>query len=229
MKKTDNKKDQEKKVLFNFIKANLIDNLLKDKAEIEHRSKSSVAEQLILDSLLPENSIARDIVSSYLYCDDNAIGNTLASIFSVNAAGINWKSVHDNLLPLVQFARNQLMYSSSPLNGDEVELHHCITQIKAIIEKLEYIAANKTEFKERLNNEIEFTKVLLSDLQDRPEQVRLVNFYHILLNNWEFLKDSTFTYRLLMDLALLEKGWRNYAETRLELLQIINDVSKEWV
>ena len=64
MKKNEYKKDQEKKVLFNFIKANLVDNLLKDKAEIEHRSKSSVAEQLILDSLLPENSIARDIVSS---------------------------------------------------------------------------------------------------------------------------------------------------------------------
>ena len=79
---------------------------------------------------IPDNKTARDIVSSYLYCDDNAIGNTLAAFFSANAAGINWKSVHDNLLPLVQFAREQLMYSSTPLNGDEEELYHCVAQIK---------------------------------------------------------------------------------------------------
>ena len=211
-----------------FVNGTLINNLVKDRATIENRSESAIIEQIILDSFLPDNKTARDIVSSYLYCDDNAIGNTLAAFFSANAAGINWKSVHDNLLPLVQFAREQLMYSSTPLNGDEEELYHCVAQIKAIIEKLEYLAANNNEFKERLNNEIEFTKVLLSDLQDRPEQVRLVNIYQVLLNNWEFLKDSTFTYRLLMDLALLEKGWRNYAETRVELLQIINEISKEW-
>ena len=36
--------NKEKKVLFNFIKANLIDRLLKDKAEVERRNKSSIAE-----------------------------------------------------------------------------------------------------------------------------------------------------------------------------------------
>lgn len=211
-----------------FVKATLINNLIKDQATIENRSESAIIEQVILDSFLPANKTARDIVSSYLYCDDNAIGNTLAAIFSANAAGINWKSVHDNLFPLVQFARQQLIYSSTPLNGDETELYHCISQINAIIEKLEYIAANNSELKERINNEVEFTKVLLSDLQDRPNQVRLVNLYQVLMNNWDFLKDSTFTYRLLMDLALLEKGWRDEAEVRVELLQIIKCISNEW-
>ncbi|WP_164174083.1 hypothetical protein [Ruminococcus flavefaciens] len=228
MKKNEYKKDQEKKVLFNFIKANLVDNLLKDKAEIEHRSKSSVAEQLILDSLLPENSIARDIVSTYLYNDDNPIGNTLSAIFSYNAAGVNWKSVNDNLIPLVQFAKKQLVYCSTPLSGDEPELYHCISQIETIIDMLLALAEEKPEMKSNILHEAEYTRVLLKDLQERPNHVKLFNFYQILLNNWEYFKTSTITYRLLMDLTLLEKGWRNYAEIRMELLQIINDVSKEW-
>lgn len=228
MKKTVNKKDQEKRVLFNFVKANLVDNLLKDKAEIEHRSKSSVAEQIILNSLLPENNTARDIVSTYLYGNDNPIGKTLSAIFSYNAAGINWKSANDNLIPLVQFAKQQLVYCSVPLNGDEPELYHCISQIETIADMLENLADEKPEMKNSILHEAEFTRTLLKDLRERPNHVQLINFYQILLNNWEYFKSSTITYRLLMDLTILEKGWRNYAETRVELLGIINDISKEW-
>ena len=228
MKKTVNKKDQEKRVLFNFVKANLIDNLLKDKAEIEHRSKSSVAEQIILDSFLPQNDTARFIVSTYLFDDDNPIGNTLFAIFSYNAAGINWKSVNDNLIPLVQFAKKQLVYRSTPLIGDEPELYHCISQIETIADMLETLADKMPELKSNILHEAEYTRALLKDLRERPNHVKLFNFYQILLNNWEYFKDSTMTYRLLMDLAILEKGWCNYAETRMELLNIINDISKEW-
>ena len=228
MKKNPVKYDQEKKMLFNFLKANLIDNLLKDKAEIEHRSKSSVAEQIILDSFLPENSTARDIVSTYLYSDDNPIGNTLAAIFSYNAAGINWKSVNDNLLPLVQFAKKQLIYGSTALNGDEPEIYHCISQIETIIDMLKDLAEEKPELKNAILHEVEYTTILLKCFRETPNNVKLISFYQILLNNWEYFKSSTITYRLLMDLTRLEKAWRNYADTRVELLQIINDISKEW-
>lgn len=228
MKKNPIKYDQEKKVLFNFLKANLIDNLLKDKAEMEHRSKSSVAEQIILDSFLPENTTARNIVSTYLYDDDNPIGNTLSAIFSYNAAGVNWKSVNDNLLPLVQFAKKQLIYGSMALNGDEPELYHCISQIETIIDMLKNLAEEKPELKNAVLHEIEYTNVLLKCFRETPNNVKLISFYQILLNSWDYFKSSTITYRLLMDLTILEKGWRNYAETRMELLHIINDVSKEW-
>lgn len=52
--------------------------------------------------------------------------------------------------------------------------------------------------------------------------------YQLLLNNWEDLKGWSITYRLLADLAVLEKGWRDTAETRTELLQLMKNVSAEW-
>lgn len=211
-----------------FVKASLINNLVKDRATIENRSESAIIEQAILDSFLPENATARDIVSTYLYSEDNPIGNTLAAIFSYNAAGLNWKSVNDNLIPLVQFAKTQLIYSSTHLNGDEPELYHCISQIETIIDMLENLAEEKPEMKKSILHEAEYTKLLLKDLRECPDHVKLFNFYQILLNNWEYFKSSTITYRLLMDLSLLEKEWRNSTEIRVELLQIINDISMEW-
>ena len=66
----------EKKVLFNFHNADLIDNLLKQIAEVEHRSKSSVAESILLDSFLPKNPIIRNIIQKPL-ADDEPIENII--------------------------------------------------------------------------------------------------------------------------------------------------------
>ena len=93
---------------------------------------------------------------------------------------------------------------------------------------LEKLAEEKTELANSILHDSEFASTLLKDLKERPEQVKLFNFYHILVNNWEYLKDSTFTYRLLRDLTILEKGWRDYSDVRVELLQILKDISTEW-
>ena len=212
-----------------FLKAALINNLVKDRAIIENRSESAIIEQVILDSFLPANKTARFIVSTYLYDDDdNPIGNTLSAIFSYNAAGVDWKSVNDNLLPLVQFAKNQLIYSSKPLSGDEPELHHCISQVETVIDMLKNLAEEKPELKNAVQYEVDYTSSLLKILRDDPRHIKLFNFYRVLLNNWDYFKSSTITYRLLMDLAILEKGWRDEAEVRVELLQIIKCISNEW-
>ena len=220
--------NKEKKVLFNFTKATLIDRFLKDKADVERRNKSSVAEQIILDTFLPENKSVRRIIECYLYSDNNPIGNILSEIFSYNAAGNNWKSLYDNLLPLVIFASKQSVLSTFRLNGDEPDLYHCASQFDTIISILERIAEENDASKFNILHEIKFAKILLKDLEDHPSQIKLSNHYSILINNWEYLKDSTFTYRLLRDLTILEKGWFNNSETRIELLQIIKDVTSEW-
>ena len=129
---------------------------------------------------------------------------------------------------MIIFARKQSTLSSFRLNGDEPVLYHCTSQIDTIINILERIAKEKDTPNYNILHEIKFAKILLKDLEEHPSQIKLSNFYSILINNWEYLKDSTFTYRLLRDLTILEKGWCNNHETRIELLQIIKDVTKEW-
>ena len=160
------------------------------------------------NSIYLKNTTVRQLITDY-FDGDNPVGGTLANIFAYNAQGTEWASRYDNLLPLVQFARTQLAYSSLPLKGDEQELHHCVSQVDAVIEAL-------------------FVKELRNDLIERPNHVRIANFFHVLIKNWEIFKGLSITYRLLMGLTILEKGWRNYNEDKEELLSIIKEVTDEW-
>ncbi len=174
-----------------------------------------------------KNTTIRQFISAY-FGGDNPVGDTLAAIFDYNSHGTEWASIYDNLLPLVQFEKTQLTYSSLPLSGDEQELHHCVSQIDAIIEHLEYLANNNDTAKNQLLHDAAYIKVLRTDLIERPNHIRIINFFQILVKNWEVFKSLSITYRLLMDLTLMEKGWRNYDEDKEELLTIIKKVTDEW-
>lgn len=101
----------EKKVLFNFHNADLIDNLLKQIAEVEHRSKSSVAESILLDSFLPKNPIIRNIIQKPL-ADDEPIENIIGLLFKYFASCAE-DDMKVDVSSLIQFVIRQvpLMYS----------------------------------------------------------------------------------------------------------------------
>lgn len=174
-----------------------------------------------------KNTTIRQFISAY-FGGDNPVGDTLAAIFDYNSHGTEWASLYDNLLPLVQFEKTQLTYSSLPLSGDEQELHHCVSQVDAIIETLERLARENDEMQSYYSQEIAFVKELRTDLIERPNHVRIANFFHVLTKNWANFKGLSITYRLLMDLTLMEKGWRNYDKDKEELLSIIQKVTDEW-
>lgn len=221
-------RQKTEKKLISFVKSDLINRLVKDEAEKENRSESSIIEQTILDSFLPKNKNARCIIETYLYTDEGSIGNTLAALFSYNAAGTNWASVHDNFLPLVKFAKSQEVFCNTTLSGKEDELYHCYSQIESIIDKLERVAVDDSEHEKDYLREADWARHLLHELKEEPQCSHLINFYVLILNNWEDLKGWSITYRLLMDLAILEKGWRNDYETRTELLELVKVISAEW-
>lgn len=174
-----------------------------------------------------KNPNIRQFIADY-FVGESPISNALAAIFDYNSHGTEWASRYDNLLPLVQFEKTQLTYSSLPLSGDEQEFHHCVSQVDAIIETLERLARENDEMQSYYSQEIAFVKELRTDLIERPNHVRIANFFHVLTKNWENFKGLSITYRLLMDLTLMEKGWRNYDEDKEELLSIIQKVTDEW-
>ena len=68
----------------------------------------------------------------------------------------------------------------------------------------------------------------MKELQVEPQHIKYLNIYKLLLNNWQDLKGWSITYRLLSDLASMEKGWRNTPEVRTKLLKILKEISNEW-
>lgn len=223
-------RNKTEKVTVSFERPELIKKMVGDIAIKENRSLSAIIEKIILQSLMPENSDAKWIAEQYLYSEDGGIGKALGAIFENNAAGVNWGAKHDNLLPIVQFASTQEVFCNTVLTGKEEELHHAWSQVDSIIARLERLSDKAEDDSKKFyyQQEADWGKALLKEFREETRYTRLVNLYQLLLNSWEDFKDWTITYRLLADLAKLEKGWRNDPEARMELLQILKEVSEEW-
>lgn len=131
---------------------------------------------------------------------------------------------------LEQFAKTQECFCDTIPTGEERELYHCCSQLDSVVTKLEHLADETADRTKRYTyqKEAKWARNLLTELREEPQYSRYVDFYQLLLNNWEDLKGWSITYRLLADLAVLEKGWRDTAKTRTELLQLMKNVSAEW-
>lgn len=223
-------RNKTEKMTVSFERPELIKKLVGDIAIKENRSLSAIIEKIILTSLMPENSDAKWIAEQYLYSEDGGIGRALSAIFSNNSAGVNWEAVHDNMLPLVQFASTQEMFCDVPLTGKEKELHHAYTHIQSVIDRLVRLSDEAEDAEKQLyyEKEAKWGAELLQELKEEPECSHLINFYQLVLNSWEDFKNWTITYRMLDDLTKLEKGWRDDPEARMEFLQILKKVSAEW-
>ena len=158
------------------------------------------------------------------------LASELSAVFENNAAGENWTAVHDNMLPLVQFAYLQELYYPSVITGEEKELLDTFSQIQAVIRRLnrrseKAIDENeKSSYKHQADN----AAGLLQELKSNPENSSLIDFYQLFIDSWEDYKNWMFTYRLLSNLVKLGKGWENNPEARMEFLQIKEKVLAEW-
>ena len=221
----------KKMIVFSSDRAKrIIENLIADEAQIENRSASALIEKHLMDDLLPENSNARFWLEP-LYNGDWGIGDVLNAAFGTNAAGTRgaWSSKWDNFLPLVQFALRQECACNTVPTGEEHELHHFRSQLDSICNKLEGLADDEdNENRYFYSNEAKYARDLLKEATEEPQFMRYCNFYQLVIDNWEVLKDWSITFRMLSDLASMEKGWHNTPESRYELTQILKEISKDW-
>ncbi len=224
-------RNQSSKKLISLVKSVLVDKMVKDEAEMENRSESAIIEKHILDSFLPQNEQARWFVECCLYGENQGIGATLNAVFSYNAAGTRgaWSSKYGNLLPIVQFAHAEQCYCNTVPTGQERELHHFLTQLDSICNKFELLAEEENFSRQYYyQKEAKYARELLKEATKEPQFMRYCNFYQLVIDNWEDLKDWSITFRMLCDLASMEKGWRDTPETRTKLLHLLKEVSAEW-
>lgn len=229
---------QTDKKLISFTKLPLIEKLVKDEADIQNRSESAIIENRLLNSFLPAEENARFYAEIYLYndCGENNIKATLSAIFGFNAAGARgpFTSRYDNLRPFVEFARSESVFCNTRPTGKEVQLHHFCSALDSVCCILEQAANGEGSTLVTVQEAVhygqcaKYARELLREAKEEPQYMRYINFYTLVLDAWDVLKGSTWTFRMLTDLADMELGWRNTPETRKKLLQILNEVSSEW-
>lgn len=224
MKKTTAKK------LISFANIDLIEKLVKDEAIMNNISESAVIEKYLLNSMLPTNKDARFWAINLLYSENGDLGKTLKAIFESNSAGIEWKSKHDNLLPIVEFCKNQVYLYGSYLTGEEKELPLCLNYLDSLANRFHAFAEASADDMTKITYQKESDRIIeyTNELSKNPQYFGLINIYFCILNNWDVLKNWSITYRILSALASMDNGWKTNPQTRSELLSIIKDVSAQW-
>lgn len=205
----------------------IIENMVTDEAKIQKRSASVLIEQHLLNDLLPQNPNACEWLQ-LLYDGSWSIGDVLDNVFSWNSAGNRgeWSSRYGNLRPLVEFAMAQEYLYNTVITGMEKEHYHFCSQLDSVCNKLENLADKTTDVSQKYlyDNEAKWARELLKE----STSIRFCDYYQLVLNNWDDLKDWSITFRMLSDLVSMEKEWRTNENTRYELTKILKIVSADW-
>lgn len=220
------------KKLISFSNYNMMESLIKGEVEYNglFREDSTFVEKRLLDSYLPRSKQGRYYVVNCLYSEDGSIAETLRAIFSMNSAGLNWKSKYSNLFPLVKFSLEQLAKMDEckkSFSGHENEFVHFTSQLKSIVEILKNFECEDEEEKNNCREEIKRVEELVKYLSVTPSTVSYMEIYSVLVSNWTIINEWSVTYRLLADLSTMIP-WNDSRAWKFELLEKIKEVTNEW-
>jgi hypothetical protein len=214
----------------------IIEGLLEDEAKVTNRSSSYLIEQHIIREFLPaDETIAKWIQNLYLRDETNKsvsnLQNTMVSIFSYLAAGIDGKAKKTNGKILVDFAyQNKCLYQYQLSDYNMEELPYYRNQLRYVCEKIEMLQKNmldetveEKEKKAKLYVDIRELKRIQEETEITDDSLLFI--YMVIIDNWDMLYNWTYTYRLLVAMARIQT-WEESSEIRLNLVRILNDFAR---
>lgn len=198
----------------------VIEGFAADEAVIEKRSASSIIENHILNDILPENKDASYFCRSMYDEAAWSVSECLKNIFSYMAAGVNWKAKHKNGFEIVNFAYKLACQRNYRISSDKKEIYHFRSAFDAVNVVIQEKCDDTTMKK--------WSSELLKSCQAEEVDLESGMIILLIINNWHILGDYTYTYRMLTDIFAMAKDEKSTAEDRIELVNILKDVSKEW-
>ena len=207
----------------------LIDGYVKDMAHITDSNDSAIIERILLDHILSDDADAAFYISK---------------IYSVGLKNALLAFIH-NLSIEVQL-KPKLYYIKDPESLDTFELVLLIYTIlniqipmevdseyayilngsfmsnsESVLRKIEdVLQSEELSFneKEQLRDE----RRILTETNLDPEKFSPCEYLRVLLNEWHYLRDYTFAYRLLYDIVALSlPGFWIYPEHRIRAIKVI--------
>ena len=207
----------KKNLLFSSVETKkLVDVMVEDQSKSLRKKPSAILEKMVLDELLSNNNQIRFWILD-LY-QGKSSGDTLSSVFNYNAAGIKWKSLGLPLLPLIEFAIDEQKY----IDNDEFDKDSIASNL------IDYLIQLKNIFMENSNyerdadakhkNGLETLEFFIDVLKNGNQKIQFVMIYRFFKDYWDILKDSAYTFKVLSDLASMQKGWRSDNYSRFALV-----------
>lgn len=216
------------KKLVSFKNYAVLGGLIQDLATIEKTNDSVVIESILTKALLSPSDQTTDLISM-VYNEDFALKGTIAYLLSELSAHVGIDKSYSNALPLIelclQFTNRPFCHGTTPTADKRWGYFQDTARL--ILEKLKH-AYQEDNTLETIHKLKEY-EILFSLPQ---EDFVPFNFFSLVLNEWDILGTSTYTYRLLyavVELTSLEcNAWENNAQNRLALTKVIKDITPKW-
>ncbi len=213
----------KKNLLFSCVEnKELIDAMVGDESKSMRKKPSAILELRLFDSFLTQNEQIRFWILN-LY-QGKSSGDTLSSVFNYNAAGVKWKSLGLPLLPLIEFAIDEQKF----IDKDEFDKDSITSNL------IDYLIQLKNNFMENSNDErdsdvkykkcLEALEFFIDVLKKGDQKIPFVMIYRFFKDYWDILKDSAYSFKVLSDLASMQKGWRNDNYSRFGLACCLRDL-----
>ena len=167
-----------------------------------------------------------------VYVADWKMEEVLEAVFEWNGEWINYKSRYSNFLPIIEFVINEQIYNRSLEIKNNERIYHFLDKLDSVANKMHDLSQNSREETEKIYwyEEERYVRELISQTTPEDTKLRPINFYKVFTKpkNWEIFKSMQLTYIVMLDLVILQKQWRNDPEIKEHILEILEDLSKDW-
>lgn len=212
----------------------------------------------IIDTILDHHGLSGDDYGTRLYARPlfmgvTSIADCLEGLYRANAAGVHWRSAHDNARPLVDYGRRLALdwgLSYDSRSGNAVHAIGCIDSMARKIEKV----ASETMTADLVES-ANYARALGEEIKVAGEYlIPASNIFGLVVDAWDAIGGYTYTYRLLGDIVEGSVGWRDVdgrepgassrtsgalqryrmvytpdvAARRKELAKVVRDVCASW-
>jgi hypothetical protein len=209
----------------------LIESILEDETETSKRYISNLMEEHLLSDILPKNERSA-FFARMLYSDPPAengnIRFTLVALFNNFSSLCNLDITPDNAHEIIEYSRyNFLGAMQEHFIIDENVGNYMIDACDSVIQRLEFIkktekieSQNQLRLSQDINN---FKSIIRGGYEDWGRDYTCFVFSCI-DDNWEYLSNDSYTYRLLASLTSLIP-LQETSDERLKLLNLLKQIN----
>lgn len=210
-------KNTGKKIYINYSAHPWSEKAAADEAEVKGTSTSSI----LVDALSNRYVRSSDAEWFATTVYENGIDVGMTAFYGQLAAGVNWKSTHDNAFPLVLLTQKYIIGANVNIDNEKEYIYNCLDSLKTRISKIG--SANETKA-EDINVSLKMLELIISKQDDGIDFRGVVE---TLIDFWDHINDWTITYRLLSAIhrAITIK---EDASKRLEVIKTVDMIISEW-
>lgn len=177
-----------------------------------NQTQTEIIENAILSQYMPKDKFLFSVISEDMLINQD-IKMCLIRLFSESAINEKYRSED-----LIKYCQEIDLRSNNILTGEESIRPKLLKYLKALIEIFKSKGVKESDIK--------IYEMFIEELEEEPKHSNLINFYQLILKNWEICKNEETTFNALSGLIRLNEKLRFDSNNMYELYDILIKLEK---